>query len=166
MNTRLCKILLVYSVALFCSLVVINNTTDYDSNFVFVEHVLSMDDTFAGNNGMWRSITTTWMHHVGYIAIIMTEAAIALMCWAGGWKLWCNRSDAVDFNRSKHLAMVGLTLGFSLWFVGFMVAGGEWFLMWQSSKWNGTESAAHFVIIIGIIMIFVNTPDVNDPGEG
>ena len=75
MNTRLSKVVLVFSVALFSSLAVINNVTDYDSNFMFVKHVLSMDDTFPGNNGMWRSVTTGWMHHVGYTAIILTEAA-------------------------------------------------------------------------------------------
>jgi len=47
------KILLLAAVGLFYSLVVLNNTTDFNSNYQFVRHVLMMDTTFPGNNGMW-----------------------------------------------------------------------------------------------------------------
>jgi len=43
MILRTAKLLLVFAVALFYSLVVLNNTTDYDSNFQFIRHVLMMD---------------------------------------------------------------------------------------------------------------------------
>jgi predicted small integral membrane protein len=34
----------------------------------------------------------------------------------------------------KGLAVVAAGLGFLVWFFGFMVIGGEWFQMWQSSQ--------------------------------
>jgi predicted small integral membrane protein len=56
MALRLSKSLLILSVAFFYILVVLNNTTDYNSNYQFVRHVLQMDSTFPGNHGMWRAI--------------------------------------------------------------------------------------------------------------
>ena len=43
MTLRVAKMLLVFAVALFYTFVVLNNTTDYDSNYQFVRHVLMMD---------------------------------------------------------------------------------------------------------------------------
>jgi hypothetical protein len=56
MTLRTTKPLLVFAVAVFYSLLVLNNTTDYDSNFQFVRHVMIMDSTFPGNRGMWRAL--------------------------------------------------------------------------------------------------------------
>ena len=58
MLIRLSKISLVASSAFFLLLVVFNNLTDYGSNFEFVRHVLSMDTTFPGNQGMWRALNS------------------------------------------------------------------------------------------------------------
>ena len=55
--------------------------------------------------------------------------------------------------------MVGLTLGFMLWQVGFMTIGGEWFGMWQSAQWNGVPSAFRFVMVILGVLIFLALPD-------
>ena len=62
MTLRICKSLLMAGVALFYTLVVLNNTTDYDSNYQFVRHVLMMDSTFAGNRAMWRAVNSSTIH--------------------------------------------------------------------------------------------------------
>ena len=46
---RITKVLMVASLALFALLVTFDNLTDYDTNYSFVRHVLSMDTTFPGN---------------------------------------------------------------------------------------------------------------------
>lgn len=46
-----------------------------------------------------------------------------------------------------------------VWFSGFMVIGGEWFVMWQSPQWNGQQAAFRFYMAILGVMIFVNQPD-------
>ena len=43
MITRVAKLLLLAGVGLYYALVVFNNLTDFDSNYQFVRHVLSMD---------------------------------------------------------------------------------------------------------------------------
>ena len=55
--------------------------------------------------------------------------------------------------------VVGVGLGFLLWFTGFMVLGGEWFAMWQSKAWNGQQAAFWFYMTLLAVGIFVNQPD-------
>ena len=45
-EARIAKIVMVASLALFAFLVTFDNLTDYDTNFEFVRHVLSMDTIF------------------------------------------------------------------------------------------------------------------------
>ncbi len=52
MITRSAKVLLLAGIALYYTLVVFNNLTDFDSNKQFVRHTLTMDTTFPGNYGM------------------------------------------------------------------------------------------------------------------
>ena len=157
---RAAKIAMVAAIALLASLVVFGNITDYDTNFVFVQHVLSMDTVFAFSNIKYRAIASPALHHAIYAVIIATEAAIALLCWIGAVVLLRHaRADAAAFNRSKTFAVIGLTLGFLLWQAGFMTIGGEWFGMWQSQQWNGVPSAYRFAIIIAAVLIFLAMPD-------
>ena len=159
MYTRSSKVLLVWAVACFASLVVFNNLTHYDSNFTFVVHVLKMDTTFPGNRAMWRAIHSPSLHHAFYWLIIFLEAVIAVLCWVGGFRLLSSINDSTLFNKAKSVATIGLTLGILLWFTGFITIGGEWFLMWQSETWNGQEAAFRLVVIIGIVLLYLIQPD-------
>jgi predicted small integral membrane protein len=157
---RAAKAALVAAVALFASLVAFGNLTDYDTNFVFVQHVLSMDTIFPFSTIKYRAIASPALHHAAFAVIIAAEAATALLCWIGAAALMRRlRADASVFNRAKTCAVVGLTLGFLLWQVGFMSIGGEWFGMWQSQQWNGVPSAFRFLITIMAVLIFVAMPD-------
>ena len=57
----------------------------------------------------------------------------------------------------------GLNTLFLIWFVGFMVVGGEWFAMWQSTTWNGQQSAFRFYMTALVVVVFVNQPDRESP---
>ncbi len=157
---RAAKAAAVAAIALFASLVAFGNLTDYGTNFAFVRHVLSMDTVFPSSTITYRAITSPALHHAAYALIIATEAAIAVLCWIGAVALVRQiRADAQAFNRAKTVAILGLTLGFLLWQVGFMSIGGEWFGMWQSKDWNGVPSAFRFAITIIAVLILVAMPD-------
>jgi predicted small integral membrane protein len=157
---RAAKVITVAAIALFATLVAFGNITDYGTNFAFVRHVLSMDTVFPSSTITYRAITSPALHHAAYALIIATEAAIALLCWIGAVALLRQlRADAQAFNGAKTFAVLGLTLGFLLWQVGFMSIGGEWFGMWQSKDWNGVPSAFRFAIIILAVLILVAMPD-------
>jgi predicted small integral membrane protein len=157
---RLSKCILVFGVALFCTLVVFNNLTDYDSNFQFVRHVLQMDSTFPGNKGMWRAINSPALHHVAYDVVILWESLTAAMAWWGGTRLLRSlRGTAAGFHEAKAQSVVALTMGIVLWFVGFIAVGGEWYLMWQSKTWNGQDAAFRLVVVLGIVLLYVIAPE-------
>jgi predicted small integral membrane protein len=160
MLIRAAKTVMVAAIALFASLVAFGNLTDYQTNFVFVQHVLAMDTIFPSSTIGYRAITDPALHRAAYALIIAAEAAVAILCWAGAAVLVRRiRCDGPTFNRAKGVAVAGLTLGFLLCQVGFMSIGGEWFGMWMSPQWNGIESAFRFVVTIALVLIFLAMPD-------
>lgn len=159
MIQRLSKGVLVAAVALYVTLIVVNNLTDYGSNAAFVHHVLLMDSTFPGNHGMGRAIHMQWIHTAFYDGIIAWEFATAMLLWAGAVQLFRRlRQPAAVFQKAKGTAIVGLTAGLLLWLVAFLIIGGEWFLMWQSTTWNGEEAAFRMVSIIGVVLLYLAMP--------
>ena len=167
MVIRISKVAMVAAIALFATLVTFGNLTDYQTNFVFVQHVLSMDSIFPTSHIGYRAITSPALHHAAYDLIIAVEGATAVLCWAGVFGLLRRLdADSATFQRAKTLAVIGLTLGFLLWQVGFMTIGGEWFGMWQSQHWNGVSSAFRFVMVIMTVLIFLVIPDADPTPQG
>ncbi|HKY95975.1 MAG TPA: DUF2165 domain-containing protein [Kiloniellales bacterium] len=153
---RLVQTLLVGAIGLFAALVAVDNILDYGTNFAFVQHVLSMDTTFPGNALMGRAITDPEMHRIAYAVIIGFEALTGVLCLLGALLMLTGLAAPLDtFLARKSLAFAGLGIGFLLWFVGFLVIGGEWFQMWQSATWNGQEAAFRFLTSIGVVLIFL-----------
>ncbi len=151
---NLSKTLLLLTTAIFFTLVVFNNLTDYNSNYQFVKHVLSMDTTFQGNNLMWRAITNTTIHDIFYWIIIIAETIIAIFLWVAtikGFKFYKTKK----FYSKLNSGIIGLTLALLLWFFAFITIGGEWFAMWQSDIWNGQDSAFRMFAINGITLLFL-----------
>jgi predicted small integral membrane protein len=163
MTERFSKISLLAAVALFMGLIAFNNITDYGSNFDFVQHVLSMDTTFPGNQLKWRAIGTPAVHHAFYWTIIAWEALSGLGIAAGALALWrARRQSAAVFNATKSLAVGALTANLILWFTAFLTVGAEWFVMWQSQVWNGQAAATRMFTCVGLVLVILKTPD-SDP---
>jgi predicted small integral membrane protein len=160
LTTRLVKAAMVASTAAFALLVTLNNLVDYGSNYEFVRHTLSMDTTFQGNALKGRAITSPAVWTAGYWAIIATEAVTGIILALAALHLFAaRRASAAAFNAAKQLVVLGMGLGFLLWFAGFMVVGGEWFAMWQSREWNGQDAAFRFYMTLMVVLVFVNQPD-------
>jgi predicted small integral membrane protein len=150
---KISKAVLILSTALFFTLVVFGNLTDYNSNYQFVQHVLSMDTTFEGNNLMWRAIDNPIIHHIFYSIIIIWEALIAIFLWIAGIK--CLSKKKKTFEKGITKAIIGLTLALLLWFLAFITIGGEWFAMWQSQIWNGQGAAFRMFAINGLTLLYL-----------
>jgi predicted small integral membrane protein len=161
MTWRTTKALLVFAVAVLYTLVCFNNTADYGSNYHFLSHVMMMDSTLPGNRGMWRAVNSPALHTVFYFAIIAWEITTSVICWWGGIRLLkARRATAVEFQRAKGVAVLGLTTGLLMWLFAFLSVGGEWFLMWQSRIWNAEESAFRMFTVLGIVLLLVAQPEV------
>jgi predicted small integral membrane protein len=158
--SRLIKAVLLAAMGFFFTLVVINNTTDYYSNFYFVQHVLSMDSTFPGNRGMWRAINAPWVHIAFYLGIIAWEFLNMVLCYWGAIALFRTlRAPDPAFQRAKSIGIYALTSGMLQWFIAFLCVGAEWFLMWQSKTWNGQEAAFRMFAIEGIVLAILLIPE-------
>ena len=156
MALRLSKAVLVFAIAFFYTILVVNNITDYRSNYEFVRHVLMMDSTFPGNHVMWRAVNSPLVHTVFYIGIIARESVTMLLCWWAGVRLlksYC--ADGVQFAGALYVAVIALTTSLLMWLVAFLDVGGEWFLMWQSQTWNGQEEAFRMFTIVGVVFLIV-----------
>eukprot|EP01043_Picozoa_sp_COSAG02_P016084 COSAG02_NODE_701_length_18335_cov_18.672955_6_plen_318_part_00 len=140
-------------------LIAFNNITDYHTNFAMVEHVLAMDAMIPALGDItvkWRAVTSSTLHHLAYAAIIVTESTIGTLCTAGAYK----QATAVDKSAklvALDMTLVGLGLGFLLFFVGFVMVGAEWWYMWGSENFNGQIKAFHWSTVI-ILAILVHAP--------
>ena len=158
--SRWVKILLLAATAFYFTLVVFNNTTDFDSNYQFVRHVLSMDSTFPGNRGMWRAMPSPAFHLAFYLGIIAWEIVTTILLWWGVVQLMrALRLPVAAFNKAKRIPIAALTLSMLMWLVAFLSIGAEWFLMWQSHTWNGQDAAFRMFAVVGIVLIVLLLPE-------
>jgi predicted small integral membrane protein len=136
--------------ALQLALVTIGNITDYGTNYAFVRHVLAMDTTFMSPNVMWRAITSRAVDTAVYDVIIAWEALTTLVLIAA-FVTWVRRGQ-----HARRLSALGWLMWVMLFGGGFLAIGGEYFQMWQSSKWNGIQSALEYFIIGSVGLILAN----------
>ena len=165
---RSSKIVMTGGIGFWAFLVVLGNLTDYDSNWAFVQGVLTMDTIFPESQLNWRAVTNPAIHQAAYWIIIAWEALTSLAFLAAACMMtWHLRSERAEFQRARTPLALGVALAFALWFVGFMAIGGEWFAMWQSETWNGQEAAFRFTIIIlaAAIYVLLDTDGGRDPAR-
>lgn len=157
---RAVSTLLIFSVGLLGAIVFIGNVTDYNTNFQFVSHVLRMDTIFPDSKIHYRSIQSPVFHHVVYIFIIILELIIGILAWMSCWKMGKHfKSEFRVFHAQKKLGIAAIFVGIFLWFVIFQMGGGEWFAMWQSSEWNGMQSASRVTTFLLLSLIVLQMPD-------
>ncbi|MFC5589183.1 DUF2165 family protein [Sporosarcina soli] len=164
MNTialRLLKTFTLLLAGLFGLFVFAGNLMDYNSNYEFVRHVLSMDTTFEGNALMWRAIESPVLHTIAYWGLIIAEGVFSLLAFIGVYHMLKNiRSTGSRFNKAKAFGFYAFILGFAIWFLGFIVIGSEWFAMWQSQIWNGKETAMDITTVwIGFAILLALKDD-------
>ena len=158
--TRLTKVLFCAALGAFGLLVAADNVVDYGTNYAFVQHVLGMDTIFPNSALGWRAVRGPALWQLGYAIIIAGEALTGLLFLVGSLRMLAAlRAPAARFAAAKAWAVAGAACGFGVWFVGFLLVGGEWFQMWQSTEWNGQQPAFRFVMVILAVLIFVNQPE-------
>jgi predicted small integral membrane protein len=163
-SLRVIKSALAACAALYALLAGVGNVTDYAANFPFVQHVLMMDTTFQHAGVMWRAIDQPAVHHAVFALIIIVEFTVGVVTGLGAVRMFASRRDARRFAAAKSLAASGLLLGVLLWFGGFLVVAGEWFMMWQSERFNAQQAAfqyaAVFLLVLAIVVLPEDTRDV------
>lgn len=156
---RLAKAGLVGGVALYFTLIALNNVLDYRINLAFVEHVLRMDTTLPASRLEWRALTSPVVHLGAYAGIVVWEAVAAILLWTGAVSLVRAALGAGPYEPARRLASVALVVGLLLWLVAFVTLGGEWFLMWQSRTWNGLDASGRNFAIQALVLLVLASPE-------
>ncbi|MEZ4900900.1 MAG: DUF2165 domain-containing protein [Spirosomataceae bacterium] len=158
---RLLKIGLSFSASVYMFFVVFNNLFDYDSNYQFINHIASMSEIFDRRANAWRAIQLPVFHHLMYVFIILWETLILLLLAVGTLQMIKNiNADSITFEKAKVKSKSGFICGVILWFVAFVSIGGEWFLMWQSQKWNGQQNAFFLTICFLLFANYLNNREI------
>ncbi|MEV3987566.1 DUF2165 domain-containing protein [Streptomyces sp. NPDC049837] len=145
------------TVALSMVLVAFGNITDFGTNQQFVQHVLAMDTTFKDPQLMWRAVTSPALQNAAYLAIIVWEVLTAALLTFATW-LWAAGLRRRSYDRARRASSAGLVMVLLLFGLGFFGIGGEWFAMWQSSDWNGLDSALRYVVLAAFALVVVHLP--------
>ncbi len=95
---------------------------------------------------IWRAIDNLTIIRLAYALIICWESITAILAWSAVISMVFKYRLGVTF------AKLALIFAILLYFLGFLIIGGEWFEMWQSSVWNATHTAAYLVIIFLLIL--------------
>ena len=97
------------------------------------------------------------MHHVFYVTIILLEMLTAFLMFLGAYKMTATRQrEAAVFSEAKKWTSLGLALAVFLFFFVFLTVAGEWFLMWQSPKWNAQANAFSLTLSFMLFLVFHN----------
>ena len=132
-----------------------NPTNPNASNWPFVQGVLSGDGVPADSGFEWRFIDATWFQAASYIGIMAMEAITGAVLLIGGvLGLRAARSTS-GWAAAQRWTYVGGLAGLTVFFFGFIVVGGNWFIMYLNSKWNGLEPAFQNSVATLLMLVLV-----------
>lgn len=153
---RYSKVILMAYISFFGLMVMYSNFTDYPSNYEYVSHILSMDTTRENLNLSYRAITSPILHHRIYWFIITLEVVYTAFCLLGTYHLYRNiNAPAAVFHEAKKFSIVGLLIGFFVYYICLQVIGTEWFNMDESAIWNAKDWARHIVDFMFPLLIYI-----------
>ena len=131
-----------------------NPTNPNASNWPFVEGVLSGDGVPADSGFEWRFIDATWFHAISYIGIITMETVTGIVLLIAGILGLRRAGSPPAWAHAQRWTYVGGILGLTVFMFGFMVVGGNWFVMYLNSKYNGLDPASqNIVFTLGMLIL-------------
>jgi predicted small integral membrane protein len=162
MLIRYLKVILVVFVGLTGLLFVAGNIANWNAGLESVGYVLSMEGHEIYSSHIFPPVTKSAFVTIAFLLILAGESLVGALSLKGAWDLWSSRKESADaFNASKTYAILGTGMAMVVWFGGFIVIGGVLFQMWQTKIGAGSfHDAFIFAVMGGLVLSFVNTPDV------
>ncbi len=131
-----------------------NPTNPNASNWPFVQGVLSGDGVPADSGFEWRFIDATWFQAISYIGIMTMETLTGIVLLIAGILGLRRSSTSAAWAGAQRWTYLGGILGLTVFMFGFMVVGGNWFIMYLNSKYNGLEPASQNIIFtLGMLIL-------------
>lgn len=146
-----------------------NPTNPNASNWPFVQGVLSGDGVPADSGFEWRFIDATWFQALAYAGIIAMEAITGIVLAIAGIIGLRRARTVAGWNSAQKWTLLGGITGLTVFFFGFLVVGGNWFIMYLNSTWNGMEPAFQnsvatllMLVLVTAVMIGGHLADENE----
>ena len=156
---RVCTSICVLMVAFYYLMVAFDNITNPTnpnaSNWPFVQGVLSGDGVPADSGFQYRFIDAEWFQVLSYVGIIAGETLTGILLAIAGILGLRRSSSCPRWGGAQKWTFAGGTLGLAVFFLGFMAIGGNWFIMYLNSKWNGLEPAFQNSVMTGLMLMLV-----------
>jgi predicted small integral membrane protein len=132
-----------------------NPTNPNASNWPFVQGVISGDGVPADSGFEWRFIDATWFQAVAHIGVMTAETITGILLLIAGVKGLRASRTRPRWGHAQKWTFAGGILGLAVFFLGFMVIGGNWLIMYLNSKWNGLEPAFQNSVMTVLMLILV-----------
>ena len=132
-----------------------NPTNPNASNWPFVQGVISGDGVPADSGFEWRFIDATWFQAISYIGVMTAETLTGILLLIAGIKGLRASRTGPRWGHAQKWTYAGGILGLAVFFLGFMVIGGNWFIMYLNSKWNGLEPAFQNSAMTALMLVLV-----------
>lgn len=151
---------LLLGLAIWMSLVVINNITDSSTNQYLIGQTLSMalvkDDSVMGNGLEWRALDPGQANVVLNLVVAIQLIIAALLWRAAICYLGMLGNDAEAYRRRAYNSAIVALVAFCALWMGFL-CGGLWFGYWMK---QGAIQQVHFtLLLIGIGgLVLINFP--------
>ena len=157
-TARVVTSVFVLMVASYYLLVAFDNITDPTnpnaSNWPFVQGVLSGDGVPADSGFEWRFIDATWFQVISYIGIMTLELLTGIVLLVAGILGLRRSRSSKRWNSAQRWTFLGGILGLTVFMFGFVVVGGNWFIMYLNSKWNGlTPAFENTMFTLGMLIL-------------
>jgi len=131
-----------------------NPTNPNASNWPFVKGVLSGDGVPADSGFEWRFIDATWFQVISYIGIMTMELLAGIVLLIAGIRGLRSAHSSQRWSSAQKWTFVGGILGLTVFMFGFIVVGGNWFIMYLNSKWNGlTPAFENTMFTLGMLIL-------------
>lgn len=140
-TARLIVGVVVLIAASYYLVVAFDNITNPDSNWAFVRGVLSFDGVPADSGFGWRKLDSHALQVIAYVLIIAGETISGLLLAWGGVRALRTTASPARWAASQRLSLLGCAVGLLVFWFGFIVVGGNWWVMYLNAKWNGLEPA-------------------------
>jgi len=142
--------------AIMAAIVVLNNLSAPRSNFLFIEHIMTMDTTYQAPGTVWRAIRSPRVHWAAFVFIVFCEALVAVFGFMGSVELLIHlRMPTAAWDAAKYYGYLSFLVALFVWFFIFQVVGAEWFESWQSEQWNGIRDSIriNLITVSGILLL-------------
>ncbi len=153
---RLIPLLLVLGTAVMGLIVCVNNITAPGANMRFVEHIMTMDTTSMDRGTQWREIRSPVLHRAAFFAILLCELAVTVLGLLGSYFIAANLGATGEaWESAKLFGYLTFLMALVVWFVIIQVVGAEWYVSWQSEKWNAIRDSTriNLITVAGIILL-------------